>query len=515
MTTGSRDITDPERRALMNAQGALEVVRTASVEVDDGLSGIDERMTRQADEMGSVLADVSDLSASVEQLAANAQEIDERTTRAAERVEAGRTAATNAMDGMSSVRTSSQTVAENVERLRTRIDAVEDALDGIDEIADQTNLLALNASIEAARSDGDGQGFAVVADEIKTLAAESQALADEIGTILDEVREATDDTVSRLDTAIEEIGSSAEQVERAVESLGEIVEVIDETSSDVSAMSDVTDEQARVSESVANRCEEAADRADHIEDRIAAIRAAREEQTAMLREIADAIEAATPGVVAGTEDTVAFGTPSIDDRTAGIVLGGRGLLRCRGTDTNDLLARLCATALDEGLAVSLTPPPGLDRATLASALGTGPEAALDANRLFVIDAFGEWQSGNNVFDLETESLSAVNEKTVRRRTEPLLIVGNIQAEISELGEQRAREARYENDSSVFEARDTVLNVVNDETVDETFAAFYAGAADQVFEVEATPTGRQLRVRESPTGDDGTTVPLASTADSRP
>jgi hypothetical protein len=68
---------------------------------------------------------------------------------------------------------------------------------------------------------------------------------------------------------------------------------------------------------------------------------------------------------------------------------------------------------------------------------------------------------------------------------------------------------------VFDTRDTVLNVVDDGTVDATLGAFYAGAADQVFEVEPTETGRRLRVRQSPTGDRGASISLPERIESVP
>jgi methyl-accepting chemotaxis protein len=49
----------------------------------------------------------------------------------------------------------------------------------IDEIAFQTNILALNAAVEAARAGEAGAGFAVVADEVRSLAQRSAQAARE------------------------------------------------------------------------------------------------------------------------------------------------------------------------------------------------------------------------------------------------------------------------------------------------------------------------------------------------
>jgi hypothetical protein len=272
-------------------------------------------------------------------------------------------------------------------------------------------------------------------------------------------------------------------------------------------MSATTDEQASVSESVAERCERAAERADAIDEEIAGIREARTEQTAMLGEISDAVTDAIPPLAPDTIETVPTGLPALDERVDGLLRGGRIVLRYDEAAVADLVARLCSAALEAGLAVSLTPPPGLDEATLAEPLDHSPRTALESDRLFVLDAFDDWRSRRNVFDLSSSSLSSVNERTARRRDEPLLVVGNVAAEVRTLGEQRAREARYENDTGVFEAEDTVLNVVDDGSVDDTFGAFYAGAADQVFELSSDGGERRLHVRTSPTGDDGVAVSL--------
>lgn len=113
----------------------------------------------------------------------------------------------------------------------------------------------------------------------------------------------------------------------------------------------------------------------------------------------------------------------------------------------------------------------------------------------------DWRSGDNVFDLTEAALGDVNRETDARRDRPLLVAGNVAAEIRTLGEQAAREARYENDAAVFGSEDTVLNVVDDGRVDDSFGAFYAGAADQAFEVGSEHGDRHLLVRKSPTVDE--------------
>lgn len=47
-------------------------------------------------------------------------------------------------------------------------------------VADETNLLAMHASIEAARSEGNGQGFEIIAEQIRRLSDESMAAARQI-----------------------------------------------------------------------------------------------------------------------------------------------------------------------------------------------------------------------------------------------------------------------------------------------------------------------------------------------
>ncbi|WP_336326426.1 methyl-accepting chemotaxis protein [Halovenus sp. HT40] len=498
----SAHIDDSDRRTLVNAQGAVQVVRTTSESVDDRLQRLLTRADDQEGELTEVADAVSELSATIEEIAASAEQVDNRSAEAADRVSDGHESATQAMDRMDGIQTTMASVQTELDSLLDQIDEIESALAGITRIAEQTNMLALNASIEAARAGDDSDGFAVVADEIESLAAESQERADEIDAILTDVRSAADATNSELDAALSEVTESTDEVEHALDQLAAVADAVDETASDVSSVSDATDEQARVSQSVMDRCTTAADQATEMTETVRDIDAFRAEQTVMLEEIDGALTEATPTLSVEEIDRIPTGVEPLDDATdGGLLTGGQSVLQ-HDTNAVDVVATLCGSALAAGYAVSLMPPESMSRSLLADGLDSydvSLSQALDGNRLFILDMFDEWRGSYNVFDVRSRSLGAVNSETANRRDQPLLIVGNIAGEIAVLGEEAAREARYENDSTVFAPSDTVCNVVDERTVDETFGAFYAGAADQVLELTGADGNREIALRSSPTG----------------
>ncbi|SHO46430.1 methyl-accepting chemotaxis protein [Desulfopila aestuarii DSM 18488] len=90
----------------------------------------------------------------------------------------------------------------------------------ITDISDQTNLLALNATIEAARAGEAGKGFAVVANEIKELAKQTAVATVDIKNQIGEMQQTTSSTITdieKISTVIQEINEMIATIATAVE----------------------------------------------------------------------------------------------------------------------------------------------------------------------------------------------------------------------------------------------------------------------------------------------------------
>ena len=83
--------------------------------------------------------------------------------------------------------------ASSMDEINAKVEAINEAIEVIDQIAFQTNILSFNAAVEAATAGEAGKGFAVVAQEVRNLANRSAEAAKEIKNLVENATSKTND----------------------------------------------------------------------------------------------------------------------------------------------------------------------------------------------------------------------------------------------------------------------------------------------------------------------------------
>ncbi len=267
---------------------SAQEVQTASSQVTDSVQRISSSTEDQHETFRTVSSEMDTLAATTEEVASLADEVSGIAERTADAGQAGRTAASDAIEAMDAIDDDANTAVSEIERLQAQIEEIEEIAEFIQEVAKQTNMLALNANIEASRSGEESdEGFSVVAEEVKELAMEVQESAEEIDTLVDDVQRQGDRTADEIRDTRERVIHGAETVSEAVDALDEIATFAEETSDGTAEISAASQQQAASIQDVVALVEEAETASEQVSTEASTAAAAAEEQTTALSEVTE------------------------------------------------------------------------------------------------------------------------------------------------------------------------------------------------------------------------------------
>jgi methyl-accepting chemotaxis protein len=238
------------RSLIVQVNNSVYTLNTATGSLAENIYNANEGVETQMQQTDLVATAVTEMVATVDEIATNTREAAhkaELTNSNAEKGKAGVEQTISQIGQLSAKLLDSENVVKELEKESITIASVLDVIRGI---AEQTNLLALNAAIEAARAGEQGRGFAVVADEVRTLASRTQDSTQEIETIIGLLQKRTQEIVTLMAQCRSQGEESAEQASSAGAMLDEITQDVALIMDMNSAIATAIQEQSTVASEV-------------------------------------------------------------------------------------------------------------------------------------------------------------------------------------------------------------------------------------------------------------------------
>jgi methyl-accepting chemotaxis protein len=168
----------------------------------------------------SLSKSANEQAASLEETAAAVEEINSNIQNSTLNIEKMKVIEDGVLTSASKGQDLAHRTVSSMDDINEQVNAINEAITVIDQIAFQTNILSLNAAVEAATAGEAGKGFAVVAQEVRNLASRSAEAAKEIKDLVENATIKANDGKKIADEMI--VGY--DQLQKAINETKEIID---------------------------------------------------------------------------------------------------------------------------------------------------------------------------------------------------------------------------------------------------------------------------------------------------
>lgn len=214
ISTSLDSITASLNESISAVKESVDSIRGGSAQVADGSKTLSEAAAQEAAAVDGIVKTIDDIRRGADRTAEISAQVLTATKEAAD----------NANGGSELMKE----LADAINNINDKSEAISAVIKTIDSIAFQTNILAINASIEAARAGEAGRGFAVVAEEVGNLANMSAQAVKQTADLITDSTNAVKQGTAIADRAKSAIANIVTDVNKVARHMGSIVEAADE-----------------------------------------------------------------------------------------------------------------------------------------------------------------------------------------------------------------------------------------------------------------------------------------------
>ena len=257
--TDITEIRDQQATMLAVAGQASDIsdrVAAAAEELAAQVEEISRGAEMQRDRVTSTASAMSEMNATVLEVARSAGEASSHSEQTKTKAENGAKLVYQVVSSINTVNNVATSLQRNMQELGGLAEGIGGVMNVITDIADQTNLLALNAAIEAARAGEAGRGFAVVADEVRKLAEKTMEATKEVEGTINAIQQSARTNLEEVSKAAQSVAEATNEADNSGRALEEIVDIASGTSAVVASIATAAEEQSATSEEINTAIEE-------------------------------------------------------------------------------------------------------------------------------------------------------------------------------------------------------------------------------------------------------------------
>ena len=240
------------REVLTAMQDASDLMTDRTSEINDLVGRALEQSKTQAASINQIAAAAQEMTATIGEVSQNAEEATRASQLSARSAADAGQVMHVANETMAKIGEASSHVSERMETLARHSGEIGNVVNVIQEISEQTNLLALNAAIEAARAGEHGRGFSVVAGEVRRLAERTKSATEEITLTINRIQDETSKTTSGMEENRTAVESGLKETANAQAALNSTTDLVHNTEHMISMIATAAIEQTAAAKEIAS-----------------------------------------------------------------------------------------------------------------------------------------------------------------------------------------------------------------------------------------------------------------------